>query len=63
MPLTQKVSFITMLKKENRIPVPGLVRWQYKLEPDQVLHVGINGLEEAGNISMQKWAKMDAYLF
>ncbi len=24
--------------------VPKLIRWQFKLEPDQVLHVGIGGL-------------------
>jgi hypothetical protein len=43
-PLTDKVSFKTMLQKGSRGQVPKLVRWQFKMEPDQVLKVGVNAL-------------------
>lgn len=39
MPLTETVTFTTSLQKGNRIQLPRLVRWQYKLEPNQVLKV------------------------
>ena len=41
MPLTQKVTFKTMLQSGNRVQVPKLVRWQFKMETDQVLKVGV----------------------
>ncbi len=44
MPLTQKVEFKTVLQRGNRIQVPKLIRWQFKLETDQVLKVGANAL-------------------
>jgi len=34
-PLTQKVSFKTMLQKSNRVQVPKVVRWQFKMEQEQ----------------------------
>jgi len=42
MPLSQRVTFKTMLKKENRIAVPRIVRWQYKLEPLEILKVTVS---------------------
>ena len=45
MPLTKRVSFQTALEKGNRVQVPKLIRWQFKMEPDQVLKVGINALD------------------
>ena len=42
MPLTQKVTFKTMLQRGNRVQVPKLVRWQFKMETEQVLKVGIS---------------------
>jgi len=41
MPLTRKVSFKTVLQRGNRIQLPKLVRWKYKLEQDQVLKVTV----------------------
>ena len=41
MPLTQRVTFKTTLKKRNLIYIPKLIRWQYKLEPSQVLKVTV----------------------
>jgi hypothetical protein len=37
--LTEKVSFVTLLQKGNRIQVPRLIRWQFKLESSQILKV------------------------
>ncbi len=42
MPLTDKVSFETRLQKGNRIQVPKLVRWRYKLESKQILIVSLH---------------------
>ena len=44
MPLTQKVTFKTVLQRGNRVQVPKLVRWQFKMEPNQILKVGVNAL-------------------
>src|SRR3990170_4596723 len=44
MPLTQKVSFKTVLQKGNRVQVPKVVRWQFKMDPEQVLKVTVNAL-------------------
>ena len=43
MPLTCKVTFKSVLKACNKVQVPKIIRWQFKLEPDQVLYVGISG--------------------
>ena len=42
MPLTETVTFTTSLQKGNRIQLPRLVRWEYKLEPNQVLKVTVS---------------------
>ena len=44
MVLTQKVSFKTVLQRGNRVQVPKLVRWQFKMETNQVLKVGVNAV-------------------
>jgi len=44
MPLTEKVTFTTVLQRGNRMQVPELIRWQFKMETDQVLNVGVNDL-------------------
>jgi len=41
MPLTQNVTFKTLLQKGNRVQVPKLIRWQFKMETDQTLKVGL----------------------
>jgi len=48
MPLTEPVSFKTVLQKGNRIQLPKLVRWKYKLEQDQVLKVSVRALNVFG---------------
>ena len=45
MPLTRKVTFQGVLAKNNNVQVPKLIRWQFKMEPDQVLRVGVNALD------------------
>lgn len=49
MPLTGTVSFSAMLQKSNRIAVPKLIRWQFKMEADQVLKVGITLTDVLGS--------------
>ena len=44
MPLTQKVSFKTMLQKGNRVQVPKLIRWQFKMDSAQVLKVSVTAV-------------------
>jgi hypothetical protein len=41
LPLTEVVSFNALLQKGNRVQVPKLVRWQFKMEPTQVLRVTV----------------------
>lgn len=40
-PLTESVAFKAKLQVGNKIQVPRLIRWQYKLEPTQILKVDI----------------------
>jgi len=39
MPLTERVNFKTKLQRGNRVQIPKLVRWRFKLETDQILKV------------------------
>jgi bifunctional DNA-binding transcriptional regulator/antitoxin component of YhaV-PrlF toxin-antitoxin module len=47
-PLTESVSFKTVLQKGNRIQLPKLVRWKYKLEQNQILKVSVTALNFYG---------------
>lgn len=42
LPLDESVGFNAMLQKGNHIQVPKLIRWHYKIEPDQILKIGIS---------------------
>ena len=44
MPLTEPVNFKTMLQKGNCVQVPKLVRWQFKMDTEQVLKVTVNAV-------------------
>ncbi len=57
MPLTENVVFKTKLQKGNRVQVPKLIRWQFKMETDQVLKVGV-GLVNAWVGRQYFYAKM-----
>ena len=39
MPLTRRVIFKVQLQNQNRFQIPKAVRWEYKLEPSQVMKV------------------------
>lgn len=41
MQLTERVVFKTMLQRGNRIQVPKLVRWRYKLDTYQIFNVNV----------------------
>ena len=41
MPLTESVSFKAILQKGDRIQIPRLLRWQFKLEPTQILEIQV----------------------
>jgi bifunctional DNA-binding transcriptional regulator/antitoxin component of YhaV-PrlF toxin-antitoxin module len=49
MPLTEEVSFKAMLQKGNRVQIPKLIRWQFKMEPQQVLKVKVNAGSPIGS--------------
>ena len=44
MPLTQKVTFTAMLQGWNRVQIPKLIRWQFKMEPSQILKVSVKAI-------------------
>ena len=41
MPLTRSVSFKAVIGKGNRIQIPTLIRWEFKLEPTQLLTISV----------------------
>ena len=45
MPLTEGVRFKAVLQKGNRIQVPRLIRWQFKMEPTQILKVTVEDMD------------------
>ena len=60
MPLTQKVSFKTMLQKGNRVQLPKLIRWKFKLETSQILKVTVFPPKATqANASTRRWKKAD----
>ncbi len=42
MPLTRRVTFQGPLQKRHRVQIAKLIRWEFKMEPDQVLRIGVN---------------------
>lgn len=48
MPLTESVVFKAVLQRGNKVQVPRLLRWQYRMEPGQVLRVEVRGVEFSG---------------
>jgi hypothetical protein len=42
MPLTRPVAFKAVLQKGNRVQIPRLIRWQFKLEPEQILKATVS---------------------
>jgi len=42
LPLSESVTFKAVLQRQGRVQVPRLVRWRYKLEPDEVFTVTLS---------------------
>jgi hypothetical protein len=59
MPLTQKVTFETMLEKGNRLQIPKLIQCQFKMEQNQVLRVGVSPKRIWAGGAKFFYAKMD----
>ena len=49
MPLSDSVTFKAVLERGGRVQVPRLLRWRYKMEPDQVLTVQVSCAEFFGS--------------
>jgi len=45
MPLTKQETFKAKLQRHNRLAVPTLLRWRYKMEPGELLRVTVKTLE------------------
>ncbi len=41
MPLTEKVTFQAVVEARNKVQVPQVIRGEFKMEPDQLLLVGV----------------------
>jgi hypothetical protein len=41
-PLDQKVTFPAIFEKGNRVQVPKVIMWQFKMEQTQLLKVGVS---------------------
>ena len=52
------VSFKALLQRGNRVQVPRLVRWQFKLEVTQVLKVTVRIETEFSSVSESFYARM-----
>jgi len=49
LPLSDSVTFKAVLERGGRVQVPRLLRWRYKMEPDQVLTVQVSCAEFFGS--------------
>ena len=49
MPLTERVEFKAALQKGNRVQLPKLVRWRFKLETSQILKVTVTAVNVFGS--------------
>ncbi len=58
MPLTSKVDFETRLEKGNRLQIPKIILWQFKIEQNQVLSVRVSSKRLWAG-SKHFYAKMD----
>lgn len=58
MPLDEKVSFTAVLQKGNRVQVPRVVRWRFKMDSEQVLKVTVNPVE-IRTVGRSFYARMD----
>ncbi len=45
---TEKIPFKTAIQQGNRLQIPKAMRWQFKIEPEQLLEVGIKIINQGG---------------
>src|SRR5208337_3374903 len=57
MPLTKQETFKAKLQRHNRLAVPTLLRWRYKMEPGELLKVTVNPLEPESYVEEEFLAK------
>jgi bifunctional DNA-binding transcriptional regulator/antitoxin component of YhaV-PrlF toxin-antitoxin module len=48
MPLTPQETFKTKLQRHNRLAIPTLLRWRYKMQPGELLKVSLKPLNQEG---------------
>ena len=41
MPLTEKIEFKAIIQRQNRIQIPKIIRWKFKLDSNQVLKITV----------------------
>ena len=58
MPLTCKVAFNRAPQKGNRVQIPKLIRWRFKMEPQQVLSVSVS-VPGSWKLSSSFYARME----
>ena len=58
MPLTHSVNFQAGIGKGNRIQIPNIIRWEFKLESAQLLNVHLgsynHGIDQTFYVKMNK---------
>jgi len=62
LPFTEPVSFKVVPQRGNKVQVPRLLRWQYRMEPDQVLRVEVRSEEFFGSESFLGRMRKDGRL-
>ena len=45
MPLTEKVNYTTTLQSGNKIQIPKLIRWRFKIETNQAIKIAVNFID------------------
>jgi hypothetical protein len=58
LPLTEKVEFKTLVQHGNRFQIPRAIRWQFKLEPEQVLKVRTYRMQDLSGNWEEFYAQM-----
>jgi len=58
LPLDRSLSFKAVVQEGDRLQVPRLIRWQFSLEPTQVLEIRIRSAERIGASAETYYAKV-----
>jgi hypothetical protein len=60
--LTEPVTFKAVLQRGNKVQVPRLLRWQHRMEPDQLLRVEVRSPDFFGDESFLGRMRKDGRL-